>query len=74
MGIYLWVAAMGIIGLIAFSFFLYSLLRDLKLKKKLHYTVWKLMPNGVLLLISLGAFSMMVYFFFNIKEQLIQFG
>lgn len=74
MAIYLWVAAMGIIGLIAFSFFLYSLLRDLKLKKKLHYTVWKLMPNGVLLLISLGAFSMMVYFFFNIKEQLIQFG
>jgi len=74
MGIYLWVAAMGMIGLIAFSFFLYSLLRDLKLKKKLHYTVWKLMPNGVLLLISLGAFSMMVYFFFNIKEQLIQFG
>lgn len=74
MAIYLWVAAMGIIALIAFCFFIYSFLRDLKLKKKLNYSVWKLIPNWLLLLIAISAFLMMVYFFFNIKEQLIQFG
>lgn len=74
MAVYFWVAAMGVIGLIAFSFFIYSLLRDIKLRKKLHYTVWRLIPNGVLFVLSIGAFSMMIYFFLNVKEQLIQFS
>jgi len=72
--VYIWTAAMGVIGLAAFSSFCYSLLKDVKLKKKLSHSIWSLIPNWLLLFISIGSFSMMVYFFFNIKEQLIQFG
>jgi len=74
MAIYIWVAAMGIIGFIALSLFCYSLFRDLKLKKRLSYSFVKLLPNWLLMFIAIGAFSMTVYFFFNIKEQLLQFG
>ena len=74
MAVYIWTAAMGVIGLAALCSFCYSIFRDMKLRKKINRPFWTMLVNWCLMLISIGAFSMMVYFFFNIKEQLIQFG
>lgn len=74
MAVYIWVAAMGVIGLASLSSFCYSLFRDLKLKKQLSYSFFQLVPNWLLMIISIGSFALTCYFFLNIKEQLLQFG
>lgn len=74
MFVYIWVAVMGLIGIAALSSFVFSLVKDIKLKKKQSLSGWFLLPNWILFFISIGSFSMMTYFFFNIKDQLLQYG
>lgn len=74
MNVYIWIAAMGIIGMLALILFIYFLIKDLKLKGALSYSFWKMVPNWLLMFFSIGSFSMMVYFFLNVKDQLVQFG
>ena len=72
--VYIWIAAMGVIGLISLLLFFYFLMQSLKLKKKLNYSNKVLILNWVMLLIPVGSFSMMIYFFMSVKDQLLQLG
>ncbi|WP_429948518.1 hypothetical protein IGJ55_003005 [Enterococcus sp. AZ170] len=74
MSIYVWIAASGVIGLIALLVFVGTFLKDRKSKKKLGYSFNVLLLNYLLLLVSIGSFSLMVYLFVSVKNQLMQLG
>ncbi|MHC5228522.1 hypothetical protein ACYSNW_09620 [Enterococcus sp. LJL99] len=72
--VYIWIAGMGVIGLVSLLLFFYFFMQSLKLKRKLKYSNRVLILNWLMLLIPISSFSMMIYFFMNVKDQLIQFG
>ena len=72
--VYIWIAGMGVIGLVSLLLFFYFFMQSLKLKRKLGYSNRVLILNWLMLLIPIGSFSMMIYFFMNVKDQLLQFG
>lgn len=74
MSVYVWIAGTGILGLIGLILFLSTVFNDQKVRKKLGYSIWSLLPNWLFFILAGVAMSMMVYFFLNVKEQLIQFG
>lgn len=74
MSIYLWIAASGVIGLVAILVFVSTLLKDKKLKKGLGYPARVVVPNYFLLILSISSFSLMVYLFVLIKDQLVELG
>lgn len=74
MAVYFWIGAMGMIGLMAMILFFIYFLRDIKTCKKFKFSKVKMIPNWILLLVSLGSFTSMVYCFIYIKEQLLQFS
>lgn len=74
MMIYIWLAAMGVIGFISGALFLYFFFRDKKLTRRYKISASHLTLNGALLLVSFSSFGLMIYFIISVKDQLISFG
>ncbi|MEI5991640.1 hypothetical protein A5881_003177 [Enterococcus termitis] len=70
MNVYIWLYILGACGIVSLGLFLYSLNRDNILVKKLKLKKKKILVNWLLLVISIVCFSMMIYLFIYIQNQL----
>lgn len=71
---YLWLYVLGIGGLLSLLSFILSIKRDSKLLRKLKLPKGKIIVNWLLLLVSIGCFSLLAYLFINIQQQINLLG
>jgi len=70
--VYIWVALMGIIGIISLVLFANFYIHFFRMKKIQELPKNTMNFTWLLMVISLLSFSLTVYFILDIKEQLLQ--